>query len=136
VTADTYPITAALRDNGAEFRAVFTNSAGTANTAVATLGVTTTTSVKLMVARTVIRSGRTDTLTAVVTSPVTGRGTVAVGTVAFSDGSTVVATAPVVKGKAKVVVTLAKGAHPIQASYSGAGAVLAGRSQVVTVTAV
>jgi hypothetical protein len=134
-TSYSYPITAGLGDNGAEFRAVFANSAGTVITAVATLGVTTTTSLKLKVAHTTLKGGKKDTLTATVTSPVTGKGKVAGGTVTFSDGPTVVASVPVTKGKASVAVTLAKGSHPLRAVYGGSASVLAGQSQVVTVTA-
>ena len=134
-TAYSYPNTAALGDDGAWFRAVFTNVAGTAVTTAATLGVTTTTSVSLKVAHTTLKGGRRDTLTATVTSPVTGRGKVAVGTVTFTDGSTVVAVVPVTKGKAKVSVTLAKGTHPLRAAFSGSGAVLPAQSTVVPVTA-
>ena len=133
--AYTYAITAALDDNGARFRAVFTNAAGMATTAVATLGVTTTTSLSFKVARTTLKGGKKDTLTVTVTSPVTGKGKVAGGTVAFYDGSTVVASAPVVKGVAKAVVKLAKGSHPLRAVYSGSGMVLPAQSLVVTVTA-
>ena len=134
-TAYTYAITAALGDNGAQFRTVFTNVAGSATTAVATLGVTTTTSVSFKVAHTTLKSGKKDTLTVKVTSPVTGKGKVAGGTVAFYDGSTVVATAPVVRGVARVVVKLALGIHPLRAVYSGSGSVLPAQSPVVSVTA-
>ena len=134
-TANSYPITAALGDNGAQFRAVFTNSAGTATKAVATLGVTTTTSLSFKVAHTTLKGGRRDALTVTVTSPVTGKSKITGGTVAFYDGSTVVATVPVVNGKAKAVVTLATGTHPLRAVYSGSGSALSARSQVVTVTA-
>ena len=134
-TGYSYPITAALGDNGAQFRAVFTNSAGAATTAIASLGVTTTTSLSFKVAHPTLKGGRKDALTATVTSPVTGKGKVADGTVAFYDGSTVVATVPVVKGRAKAVVTLVTGTHSLRAVYSGSGPVLPARSQVVTVTA-
>jgi len=134
-TAYTYAITAALGDDGAQFRAVFTNVAGTATTAVATLHVTTTTSLSFKVRLTTVKSGKPDVLTVTVTSPVTGKGKVTGGVVAFTDGSTVLATVPLVKGKAMVVVRLAVGTHPLRATYGGSGAVLAARSPVVTVTA-
>ena len=134
-TAYSYPITAALGDDGAQFRAVFTNPTGTATSAVAVLGVTSTTSVSLKVAHTSLKGGRRDNVVASVTSPVTGKGKVTGGTVAFYDGSTVIASSPVAKGKAKAVVVLATGSHAIRAVYSGSGAVLTARSAVVTVTA-
>jgi|GEM_PF-1157280 len=134
-TSFSYPITAALGDDGAEFRAVFTNSTGTATTSAATLGVTTTTSMTLAAAHATVKGGKKDTVTATVTSPVTGRGKVAGGTVTFTDGSTVVAIATVVKGKAKVTLTLAKGTHLLRAVYGGSGSVLPAQSSVVTVTA-
>ena len=134
-TADAYPVVAELGDDGARFRAVFTNPTGTATTAVATLGVTTTTSLSLKVAHTTVKGGRRDKLTATVTSPVTGRGKVTGGTVAFYDGSAVVASSPVAKGRATAVVVVATGSHAIRAVYSGSGAVLAAQSAVVAVTA-
>jgi hypothetical protein len=134
-TAYTYPITAALGDDGAQFRAVFTNSSGTATTTGATLHVTTTTSLSFKVAHTTLKGGKRDILTVSVSSPVTGKGKVTGGTVAFYDGTSLVASVPVAKGKAKTVVTLAKGSHPLRAVYSGSGAVLAAQSPVVTVTA-
>lgn len=65
------------------------------------------------------------------------------GTVAFYDGTSLFAIVPVAKGKARTVVTLAKGSNLLRAVYSGSGPVLAawppGRlvawSPVVTVTA-
>ena len=134
-TSYSFPVTAALGDNGAWFRAVFTNSTGTVTSGVAVLGVTTTTSVALKPAHASLKAGRKDTLTATVTSPVTLKGKVTSGTVTFFDGSAVVGTATVAKGKASTVVTLAKGSHAIRAVYGGSGSVLAGQSQVVTVTA-
>ncbi len=134
-TSYSYAVIAALADNGAQFRAVFTNSTGTVTTAVATLGVTTTTSMTLKAAHPSIKGGRKDTLTATVMSPVTGKGKVTGGTVTFFDGSTAVATATVANGKAAAVVTLAKGTHVIRAIYGGSGSVLGGQSQVVLVTA-
>ena len=134
-TGYTYTITAALGDDGAQFRAVFTNTAGTATTAAATLGVTTSTTLSFKVARTTLKGGKKDALTVTVTSPVTGRARSPGGTVAIYDGSTVVATVPVAKGKAKAVVTLAKGSHPLRAVSSGSGSVLPAQSQVVTVSA-
>jgi hypothetical protein len=133
--AYTYAITAGLGDDGARFRAVFNNSAGTATTAAATLGVTSTTSLSFKVARATLRGGNKDTLTVMVTSPVTGKGKVTGGTVAFYDGSTVVASVVVAKGRAVTVVTLAKGSHSLRAVYSGSGVVLAAQSQVLMVTA-
>ena len=70
-----------------------------------------------------------------VTSPATGRGKVTGGTVTFTDGLTVVGSVTVSKGKAKVVLKLAKGSHPLRAVYGGSGAVLPAQSPVVTVTA-
>jgi len=134
-TSYSFPVTAALGDNGAWFRAVFTNSTGTVTSGVAVLGVTTTTSVALKSAHASLKAGRKDTITATVTSPVTLKGKVTSGTVTFFDGSAVVGTATVAKGKASTVVTLAKGSHAIRAVYGGSGSVLAGQSQVVTVTA-
>ena len=134
-TSYSYAIVAALADDGAQFRAVFTNPTGTVTTAVATLGVTTTTSMTLKVAHPVIKGGKKDTLTATVKSPATGKGKVNGGSVTFYDGPTVVATAPVANGKAAAVVTLAKGSHLLRAAYSGSASVLGGLSQVVPVTA-
>ena len=120
---------------GARFRAVFTNPTGTATTAVATLGVTTTTSLSLKVAHTTVKGGRRDGLTATVTSPVTGKVKVTGGTVTFYDRSVVIASSPVTKGRARAVVVVATGSHAIRAVYRGSGAVLAAQSAVVAVTA-
>ena len=97
--------------------------------------VTTTTSLSFKVARATLRGGNKDTLTVTVTSPVTGKGKVTGGTVAFYDASTVVASVVVAKGRAVTVVTLAKGSHSLRAVYSGSGVVLAAQSQVLMVTA-
>jgi len=133
--SSSYTVIAALGDNGARFRAVFTNSTGTVTTAIATLGVTTTTSMTLKSAHPSIKGGKKDALTATVSSPVTGKGKVGSGTVTFYDGSTAVATATVAKGKATVAVTLATGTHLLRAAFSGSGSVLPAQSSVVTVTA-
>ena len=135
-TAYTYPITVALGDDGAQFRSVFANSVGTATTAVAMLHVTTTTSLAFKGAHTKLKGGKRGGLTAMVTSPVTGKGKVTGGTVAFYDGSILIASVPVATGNATAVVTLAKGSHPLRAGYSGSGAVLAAQSTMVTVTAI
>jgi len=70
-----------------------------------------------------------------VTSPVTGKGKVTGGTVAFYDGSTMIASSPVAKGRAKAVVVVTTGSHAIRAVYSGSGSVLPAQSPVVSVTA-
>ncbi len=134
-TAYTYLVTAALGDDGAQFRAVFSNVAGTATTAAATLGVTTTTSMSFTVAHASVKAGKPEALTAKLSSPVTGKAKVGGGTVTFYDGTTAVATVAVTKGKARAVVTLTTGSHPLRAVYGGSGTVLAARSLVVTVTA-
>jgi len=134
-TQYTYSVTAAPGDDGARFRAVFTNSTGSVTTAVATLGVTTTTSLVFTVAHATLKGGRKDALTATLTSPAAGRGKVTGGTVTFYDGTTVVATVTVARGKARASVALATGTHRLRAVYGGNGAVLAAWSPVVTVTA-
>ena len=134
-TSYSYAIMAALADNGAQFRAVFTNTTGTVTSTAATLGVTTTTSMTLKAARPSIKGGKRDSLKATIKSPVTGKAKVVSGTVTFFDGPTAVATATVTNGKAVAVVMLAKGIHLIHAVYSGSGSVLTGQSPVVTVTA-
>lgn len=60
---------------------------------------------------------------------------VSVGTVTFYDGSRALGSVPVVKGKARLILALAKGTHPLRAVYNRSGAVLAAQSPVVTVTA-
>ena len=134
-TSTTYSNSSVVTDSGAQFRAVFTNSTGSATTTAATLTVTTTTSMTLTVGHTSIRAGKSDPVTVVITSPVTGRAKVAVGIVTIYDGARVIAFQQVSKGKIKVNLTFAAGSHVLRAVYSGSGLVLAAQSLPVTVTA-
>ncbi len=134
-TSTTYSTSAALTDSGAQFRAVFTNSSGSATTSAATLTVTTTTSMTLTVGHVAVRAGKKNPVIAVVTSPVTGRAKVSVGTVTIYDGATPIASQQVAKGKIKVILAFAAGSHVLRAVYSGSGLVLAAQSLPVTVTA-
>ena len=135
-TSSSYSATAALADDGTQFRAVFTNASGTATTTAATLSVTSTTTVSLAAARPSVKSGRTDVLRIVVASPTTGRTKVFGGTVTVTDGGTVVGAGTVSGGKVKVALAVSAGAHHLVAWFSGVGGVLPGRSATLVVSGV
>jgi len=62
--------------------------------------------------------GQPVTFSATVTARVPGAG-VPVGTVQFADGSTAIATVPLVAGTASVTTSLAPGSHTVVVTYSG-----------------
>ena len=81
----------------------------------------------LSVSASSVTSGQPVTFTAHVSVPPSASGTPSGGTVTFTDGATVLGTAPLVNGTASLVNSLfAVGTHSVQATYSGNGDGFAG----------
>lgn len=128
----TPPLTAGTHS----FRAVFAGdgyaSAESATVKVAVTAPKVTTSTTLTAAAPAPVVGAPFTLTARVRG---SGGTVAGGTVTFTDGTTVLGTAPVVNGVATLTTTsLRIGARTLRAAYSGDAGALASNSPPVSVT--
>ena len=124
----TYSGVATSADNANQFRAVFTNSAGSATTNAASLSVASSSSIVVSSSVPAPLSGQKTKLVAIVTSPSSGAKAVSGGTVTFFDGTGQIASAPVKAGKASVTLAFPAGAHAITASFGGWGTAPSGQS--------
>ena len=116
-TTTTLAGTATLADSGAQFQAVFTNTAGIVTTAPATLTVTGR-ELQIAASSALVRPGESVTLTATVIDSAVAPGSIG-GTVRFYDGSTLLGTKKFVSGATASLTTkkLALGTHTITADF-------------------
>jgi hypothetical protein len=124
----TLSFTTSTADNRKQYRAVFTNSTGSATTNAATLTVNTATKVTLTSSRNTSTYGQSVVFTATVTLMTANtsaasakRDVTPTGTVTFKDGTTVLGTTSLnANGVATFTTTsLSVGSHNITAEYNG-----------------